>query len=303
MKSLFFWLSLLFGLVLPVGTARAELAVVSTTPDLASIARSIGGARVKVSALSLPSQDPHWVDARPHLALSLAKADLLLVTGADLEAGWLPTLLTGSRNGNVQRGAKGYLDCSTLVSLLEVPSGKVDRSMGDVHAQGNPHYMLDPTRVERVAVGIGKRLAELDPTGKSAYLEGTRRFVEELRAARAGWEKKLSKLRGRSVLAYHRSLSYLADWLGLRVVDHLEPRPGIPPNPRHIAHVIEIGKSERVVLVLQEAWFPSNAAKVVADKLGVELVVLATMPKLDRGDSYVANMNRLVSALAALGGP
>lgn len=303
MKSLFFWLSLLFGLVLPVGTARAELAVVSTTPDLASIARSIGGARVKVSALSLPSQDPHWVDARPHLALSLAKADLLLVTGADLEAGWLPTLLTGSRNGNVQRGAKGYLDCSTLVSLLEVPSGKVDRSMGDVHAQGNPHYMLDPTRVERVAVGIGKRLAELDPTGKSAYLEGTRRFVEELRAARAGWEKKLSKLRGRSVLAYHRSLSYLADWLGLRVVDHLEPRPGIPPNPRHIAHVIEIGKSERVVALLQEAWFPSNAAKVVADKLGVELVVLATMPKLDRGESYVANMNQLVSALAPLGGP
>jgi zinc/manganese transport system substrate-binding protein len=303
MKSLFFWLSLLLGLVLPMGIARAELAVVSTTPDLASIARSIGGARVKVSALSLPSQDPHWVDARPHLALSLAKADLLLVTGADLEAGWLPTLLTGSRNGNVQRGAKGYLDCSTLVSLLEVPSGKVDRSMGDVHAQGNPHYMLDPTRVERVAVGIGKRLAELDPTGKNAYLEGTRRFVEELRAARAGWEKKLSKLRGRSVLAYHRSLSYLADWLGLRVVDHLEPRPGIPPNPRHIAHVIEIGKSERVVAVLQEAWFPSNAAKVVADKLGVKLVVLATMPKLDRGDSYVANMNQLVSALAPLGGP
>jgi zinc/manganese transport system substrate-binding protein len=190
-----------------------------------------------------------------------------------------------------------------LVSLLEVPSGKVDRSMGDVHAQGNPHYMLDPARVERVAVGIGKRLAELDPAGKAAYLEGTRRFVNELRAARAEWEKKLSKLRGRSVLAYHRSLSYLADWVGLRVVDHLEPRPGIPPNPRHIAHVIEVGKGERVVGVLQEAWFPANAAKVVADKLGVKLVVLGTMPKFDRGDTYVANMNQLVSALAPLGGP
>lgn len=302
MKPLFFLLSLLLGLVLRTGTARAELAVVSTTPDLASLARSIGGARVKVSALSLPSQDPHWVDARPHLALSLSKADLLLVTGADLEAGWLPTLLTGSRNGKVQRGAKGYLDCSTLVSLLEVPSGKVDRSMGDVHAQGNPHYMLDPKRVERVAVGIGKRLSELDPEGKSAYLEGTRRFVDELRAARAGWEQKLSKLRGRSVLAYHRSLSYLADWLGLKVVDHLEPRPGIPPNPRHIAHVIEVGKSERVVGVLQESWFPRNAPKVVADKLGVKLVVLGTMPDFDRGDSYVTNMNQLVSALAPLGG-
>jgi len=302
MRTLFFWLSLWCGLVLQAGAAHAELAVVGTTPDLASIARSIGGGRVKVSALSLPSQDPHWVDARPHLALALAKADLLLITGADLEAGWLSTLLTGSRNGNIQRGAKGYLDCSTLVSLLEVPSGKVDRSMGDVHAQGNPHYMLDPKRVERVAVGIGKRLSELDPAGKSAYLEGTRRFVEELRAARTGWEQKLAKLRGRSVLAYHRSLSYLADWLGLRVVDHLEPRPGIPPNPRHIAHVIEIGKSERVIAVLQEAWFPQNAPKVVADKLGVKLVVLGTMPRFDRGDSYVTNMNQLVSALAPLGG-
>ncbi len=301
MKSLIFWLSLLGALALPV-PARAELGVVATTPDLASVARSIGGGRVKVSALSLPSQDPHWVDARPHLALALAKAELLLVTGAELEAGWLPTLLTGSRNGKIQRGASGYLDCSTLVSLLEVPSGKVDRSQGDVHAQGNPHYLLDPVRVERVAVGIGKRLAELDPAGKSDYLAGTRRFVDELRAARAQWEKKLAKLRGRSVLAYHRSLSYLAAWLGLRIVDHLEPRPGIPPNPRHIAHVIAVGKSERVVSVLQEAWFPSNAAKVVADKLGVKLVVLGTMPNFDRGDSYVDNMNRLVSALAALGG-
>src|SRR5687768_11602223 len=157
MKPLLLWLSLLLGLVLPTGIAHAELAVIATTPDLASVARSIGGDRVQVSALSLSTQDPHWVDARPHLALALSKADVLLVTGADLEAGWLPTLLTGSRNGKIQRGAPGHLDCSTLVSLLEIPSGKLDRSMGDVHAQGNPHYTLDPRRAERVAVGIGKR--------------------------------------------------------------------------------------------------------------------------------------------------
>jgi zinc/manganese transport system substrate-binding protein len=302
MKPALTLVSLLFLLLCRTAPARAELAVVSTTPDLASIARSVGGSRVKVTALALSTQDPHWVDARPHLALALSKADLLLVTGADLEAGWLPTLLTGSRNGKIQRGAAGHLDCSTLVSLLEVPSGKVDRSMGDVHSQGNPHYTLDPRRAERVAVGIGKRLSELDPAGRSTYLEGARRFVDELRKARAGWEQKLTKLRGRSVLAYHRSLSYLTDWLGLAVVDHLEPRPGIPPNPRHIAHVIEVGKASRVVAVLQEAWFPKNASSVVADKLGVKLIVLSTMPNFDRGDSYVSGMNALVSALTALGG-
>jgi zinc/manganese transport system substrate-binding protein len=303
MKRVAVLLLFLFAFVLGPRTAEAAIAVVTSTPDLASIAKAVGGDRVRVTALALSTQDPHWVDARPHLALALAKADLLLVTGADLEVGWLPPLLTGSRNGNVQRGARGYLDCSTLVALLEVPSGKVDRSQGDVHPQGNPHYTLDPRRVERVAVGIGKRLSELDPAGRAVYLEGTRRFVDDLRAARSIWEGKLAKLKGRSVLAYHRSLSYLADWLGLVVVDHLEPRPGIPPNPRHIAHVIEVGKTQKVVGVLQETWFPKNASGVVADKLKKPLVVLSTLPDPAKGESYIARMNAIVQALRRLETP
>jgi zinc/manganese transport system substrate-binding protein len=124
------------------------------------------------------------------------------------------------------------LDCSTLVDLLERPATKVDRSMGDIHPTGNPHYLLDPRAAERVAVGIGKRLSELDPDGSAAYLEQTKRFLGNLRSARAGWEKRLEKLRGRKVLAYHRSLAYLANWTGLDVVDHIESKPGVPPDPR-----------------------------------------------------------------------
>jgi zinc/manganese transport system substrate-binding protein len=283
--------------LLATARVRAEVAVVATTPDLASVARAVGGNRVKVIAMSLPTQDPHWVDAKPSLALALAKSDLLVLTGAELEIGWLPALLTGSRNGNIQPGARGYLDASTFVDLLEVPTGKIDRSMGDIHASGNPHYMLDPRRVERVAVGIGKRLADIDPEGRGAYLEGTRRFVAELRAARARWEKTLAKLRGTKVVTYHRSLSYLADWLGLVVVEHLEPRPGIPPSPRHVAHVIAVGQQQGVNFVLHESWYPTNTSSVAATKLGARLVTIPGMPDFQRGQSYIGFLDAVLQKL------
>lgn len=297
-------LTLLFALTsLFAARARAEIAVVATTPDLASVVQAVGGKRVKVTALALHTQDPHWVDAKPSLALALAKADLLVLTGADLEVGWLPALLTGSRNGNIQRGARGYLDASTLVDLLEVPAGKIDRSMGDVHPHGNPHFMFDPRRVERVAVGIGKRLSEIDPGGRAAYLEGARDFVSALRAARARWEPTLAKLRGARVVTYHRSLSYLADYLGLVVVENLEPRPGIPPSPRHVAHVIAVGHERGVSLVIQESWFPTNASEVAASKIGARLITIPGMPDFRAGQSYIAFLGAVFEKLGGKAAP
>jgi zinc/manganese transport system substrate-binding protein len=296
MKYPLFSVVLAFLLVL-APRARADVAIVATTPDLASVARAVGGSRVKVTALALHTQDPHWVDAKPSLALALAKADLLVLTGADLEIGWLPALLTGSRNGKVQPGSPGYLDASTLVDLLDAPAGKVDRSMGDVHPQGNPHYMLDPRRAERVAVGIGKRLAEIDPEGRAAYLEGSRRFVSDLREARERWKPALDRLRGKKIVAYHRSLTYLADWLGLDVVEHLEPRPGIPPSPRHVAHVIAVGREQGVSLVVHESWFPTNTSNVAADKIGARLATIPGMPDFRGGQSYVAFLGALLAKL------
>jgi zinc/manganese transport system substrate-binding protein len=288
--------TLLLAMLLPV-SAHAELRVVTSTPDLAAIASAVGGARVKVKALALPTQDPHWVDARPNLALELSKADLLLAVGAELEIGWLPTLQVGSRNGKVQKGAPGYLECSDLVDLLERPAGKVDRSMGDIHPTGNPHYMLDPRLVEKVAVGVARRMSELDPEGKSAYLEQATRFVKELRAARAKWEERLKEARGREIVTYHRSLIYLANWLGLSLVDEVESRPGVPPNPSHVAELIAKAKQRKLRAIVQESYYPTNTSELIAQKVGAKVVRLPGGTNFQSGQTYIAFMNQVVSAL------
>ena len=295
-----FLLGLLVFLV-PI-SASAKLEVVATTPDLAVIARDVGGPDAHVLALALATQDPHFVDAKPHLALALSKADLLLLTGAGLEAGWLPTLLTGSRNPDIQAGGAGYLDCSSLVSMLDVPATAIDRSNGDIHPQGNPHYSYDPRRVEALMVGIGKRMAELDPAHKSGYFARTKSLLEGLRAARARWEARLAKARGQKIIAYHRSLPYLADWLGVEVVEHVEPKPGIPPNPSHIAHVLERARADKVRAIVQQAYYPSGTSKLIADKAGAIFVQIPGYPDFARGQSYTAYMDDVVAKLAkALG--
>lgn len=278
-------------------TAAAPFRVVTTTPDLAAVASAIGGDRVHVRSLSAPTEDPHWVAPKPSLALELSNAELLIAVGAELEVGWLPTLQVGSRNGKVQKGSRGYLECSELVTLLEVPRGKVDRSQGDLHPSGNPHYMLDPRAVERVAVGIGKRLAELDPPGHAVYLERTKQFVAGLRGARARWEEQLASLRGRSVITYHRSLRYLADWLGLVVVDHLEPKPGVSPSPSHVAAVIRRAQERKVRLLVQERHHPTNTSELVAKKSGATLVRIPGTARFP-AQTYVAFMDEIVKALA-----
>jgi zinc/manganese transport system substrate-binding protein len=288
-------LSALFGFAAP---AHAELTIVASTPDLANVAAAVGKGRVHVTALALATQDPHWVDARPNLVLELSHADLLVSVGAELEVGWLPTLQVGSRNGKIQRGSPGFLECSSLVELLERPEGKVDRSMGDIHPGGNPHYMLDPRQVERVAVGVGKRLAELDPDGRAAYLQNTKEFVTALREARARWEKQLAPVRGKEVVTFHKSLSYLADWLGLVVADNVEPKPGIPPNPHHVAEIIGHAKQHPFKAILQESWYPSSTSELIAKEAGATLVRLPGASDFQNGQSYIAFMDKLVSLLA-----
>jgi len=298
LSSLFF-----FALALLVPhSAFAKLEVVATTPDLGAIAREVGGPDVHVIAMALPTQDPHFVDAKPHLALALSKANLLVLTGAGLEVGWLPTLLTGSRNPDIQAGSPGYLDCSSLVALLEVPTVQVDRSQGDIHPQGNPHFSYDPRRVETLAVGLGKRLAELDPAHKPGYFARTKAFVDALNAARARWEARLSKARGQKIIAYHNSLVYLTDWLGLEVVEHIEPKPGIPPNPSHVAHVLEVAKASHVRAIVQQSFYPSGTSKLIADKAGATFLQFPGYPDFAAAQSYSQYMDDLVGKLAkALG--
>ncbi|MCK6545632.1 metal ABC transporter substrate-binding protein [Myxococcota bacterium] len=279
--------------------ARADLTVVATVSDLAAIARDVGGDHVKVTSLALPTQDPHFVDARPHLALELSRADLLLTVGLDLEIGWLPTLLTGSRNGRIQTGGAGFLDCSTLVDVLDVPAHKVDRSMGDVHPGGNPHYLYDPRAGAKVADGIAKKMAELDPSNAALYAKNAAALLARLDAARAKAETDLASLRGAKLVAQHKTLSYLSQWLGFTVVEHIEPRPGIPPSPSHVARVLTVAKAAGARAVVVEAYYPETTAKLVAERAGVPLVKLPGGADVKGGESYVARIERLAAALAA----
>jgi zinc/manganese transport system substrate-binding protein len=298
-------LVLLFALVLlAFGTkAEAKLNIVTTTADLASVAKEIGGERVDVMAIALATQDPHFVDARPHLALELAKADLLLSVGLSLEVGWLPTLLTGSRNAKIQPGAPGHLDCSELIKPLEVVAGKVDRSHGDIHPGGNPHYMFDPRQAARVAKGVAERLVRLDPAGRETYKKNAIEFIRKLGKATKRWQARLARLRASKVIAYHRSFPYLADWVGLRIIEHVEPRPGIPPNPRHVAHVVQVAKQSGARALLQESFYPAKTSQLIAQRAGLELVRLPAAPDFQNGESYIAHMNRVVELLAkACGG-
>ncbi len=278
-------------------SAAADLKIVTTTSDLAAVAKEVGGDLVDVTPMALHTQDPHFVDARPHLALALSRADLLIAVGLGLEVGWLPTLQTGARNGDIQTGGRGFLDVSRHVDLLDVPRGRVDRSEGDIHPGGNPHFMLDPRRVERIARVIGRKMAELDPSHAAEYGQGAERFVQRLAAARRGWERRLASLRGTDVIAYHKSFPYLADWLGFEVVSHVEPRPGIPPNPRHVARVLVAARQHHVKIVLQESFYPESTSELVAERAGARLVRVPGGPDFRAGESYRDFMERVVRML------
>lgn len=290
--------SLFFGFLLAcLGLAHAApVQVVTTVPELAVLVREVGGERVQVTALALPTQDPHFVDARPNLALALSRADLLVVVGLELEVGWMPVLIQGARNPRIQPGAPGFLDASTAVTVLERATGQVDRSQGDVHGAGNPHYLLHPRNGPRVAAALAAALTRCDPAGAEVYRARLAEFEAHAAAAIHAWELRLAGLRGREVLQYHRSFVYLADWTGLRLAGEVEPKPGVPPTAGHLAQVIQ--RSGDVVGVLAETWF-ANKAGLVAEHLGVPLVTVGG-PAAD--ESWFEHWEALVAGLAVLGG-
>lgn len=282
---------------LAAAPARAELKVVATLPDLAALAKAVGGDKVEVTALALPTQDPHFVDAKPNLALALNRADLLIAIGLGLEIGWLPTLQIGARNARIQTGNTGYLDASQFVRLLEVPAVPVDRSQGDVHPGGNPHYLYDPRQALAVAKGIAARMQQLDPKNSATYQANLATFTTELEKARTGWEQRLTGLRGAPVIAYHRTTAYLADWLGFTPIAFLEPKPGIPPNPSHVAQVLALGKAKKARLVLREDYYPEGTARLVASKIPAPVIVLPGGTNFRGGQTYLQHVEEVVGKL------
>ena len=283
------------------GTARAEpIRVVTSIETFADLARAVGGGHVNVESLARGYQDPHFVEAKPNLLVPLSKADLLIYAGLDLEIGWLPPLVQGSRNPRIQAGAKGNLDASTAIDVLDVPAGKVDCSQGDIHPRGNPHYWLPPVNALKVAKEIAARLKELDPNHGADYDANLQTFGGLLKNKSAEWSRKAASLRGLKVVPYHKSWTYVSDWLGLRELGYVELKPGIQPDPKHLAELILRMKSESVRVLMIESFYNRGIAGQAADAAGARLLVLPSdvgaTPKIR---SYPDLVDAVLDALVA----
>ena len=283
--------------------AAAQLKVVATTPDLASVAREIGGDRVNVVALAKPTEDPHFVDAKPSFIVTLNRADALVEGGAELELGWLPPLLENSRNSRVAAGAPGRIVASEGIRLLEIPTS-FDRSKGDIHSLGNPHYMIDPAAAKIVAGNIARHFAQLDPKNAATYNANLAKFVSRIDAKLAEWQKELAPYRGAKIVTYHRDFIYFAQRFGLTIVDELEPKPGISPSPAHLAQVIGEMKRTNAKIILVQPFQNRKTAETVARQTGATVIDAPQQPgAASNTSSYFDNMDNLVHAIAvALGG-
>jgi zinc/manganese transport system substrate-binding protein len=275
-----------------------KLNVVATTPDLAALARAIGGDAVDVKALAKPTEDPHFVDAKPSHIVTLNRADVLIEGGAELEVGWLPPLLESARNDKIGAGAPGRISASEGVTLLEVPS-TLDRSMGDVHALGNPHFMIDPVNVKLIVNQIAEHLAQVDPPNAALYKASLQKFDATLDAKLADWKKQLAPYRGAKIVTYHNDFVYLAERFDLEVIETLEPKPGIAPSPAHLAKVISKMKAEHARLILVQPFQNRKTAETVARQTdGVVLDIPQQPGAIPNTDTYFDLMDYIVHTLA-----
>lgn len=270
MKRRMPWLALLALLALP---AQAALNVFACEPEWASLVRELGGDRVSVYAATHALQDPHRIEARPSLVARARSARLVVCTGAELEAGWLPAVLRESGNAEVQPGRPGYFEAAAQVVRIDVPA-RLDRAEGDVHAAGNPHVQLDPRNLLAVAAPLAKRLAELDAANGEHYAASHKAFAERMRSAIARWEQEAAPLKGARVVTQHKSFSYLLGWLGMVETATIEPKPGIEPTTAHLAGLLERIKAQPPRLILRTPYDSPRPSAWLAERAGVPAVML-----------------------------
>ena len=289
----------LIAVTMLTATANAKLNVVSTLPDLAALAREIGGDKVDVTAMAKPTEDPHFVDARPSFVVQLRTADVLIDGGAELEIGWLPPLLQNARNAKLDVGKPGRVQASEGIRLMNVPAN-VTRAAGDVHALGNPHFMVDPIIAKAVAQHIARSFSALDAPNAAFYEANSKKFEATINAKLQEWGTALLPFKGQKVVAYHDSWPYFAHRFGVDIDIFLEPKPGIPPSPSHLAEVIAQIKAQKVKAIIVEPFHDRKIAEKVASSTGAKVVEFAQYPGAFSGtESYVKLMDTLVSRLAA----
>jgi len=273
-------------------TARAAgpLNVVTTTEDLAAIAREVGGEKIKAESLSRGYQDPHFVEAKPSFVLKLNKADLLIAVGRELEIGWLPPLITQSRNARIQPGGDRYLDASLTARILEIPTGQITRAMGDVHPAGNPHYWLDPENGKRIAKAIEGKLAAITPGDAAYFAQHEEDFEKRVSDGEKRWLAMMAPYKGTKVVTYHRSWPNFAERFGLDVIGYVEPKPGIPPSPSHTLEVIQAMKRQNVKIILVEPYFDTKTPNSIARETGAKVLV---MPPSVGGEKEITDYIKL----------
>ena len=269
------FLSLLFMLGWATA-AHAKLNIVASTPDVGSIAKEIGKDKIEVMSIAKPTEDPHFVDAKPSFIVKLNKADMLIDGGLHLEIGWLPNLVVGARNKKILAGENGYLVASVGVPIIEVPT-TADRAMGDVHPMGNPHFMIDPLNGKIVAIHICERLCQIDAANCAYYKDNLKDFTKRLDQKFSEWQKTLEPFRGTKIVTYHKTFPYFAKRFNLNVIGTLEPKPGIPPSPTHINNLIPTMKNEGVKLILIEQFRERKVAEFVAAQTEAKVVIVPIM--------------------------
>jgi ABC-type Zn uptake system ZnuABC Zn-binding protein ZnuA len=280
--------------------AAAALQVVTTTADLGALAEEIGGDRVSVTALAKGYQDPHFVDPKPSFILAVSRADLLVVIGRELEIGWLPPLINSSRNAKIQTGARGYLDASLNVKILEIPTGQITRAMGDVHPSGNPHYWLEPDNGRRIAQAIRDKLGELSPGDRAYFAQRYGDFDARLADAQKRWTGVMAPYKGTKIVTYHRSWPNFTDYFGLEVMGYVEPKPGVPPSPTHTLELIAEMKRQGARLILVEPYFDLKTAQSIANQVGGKVLVLApSVGGAKEASDYIKLFDYDINLLAA----
>ncbi|MFL6526705.1 MAG: metal ABC transporter substrate-binding protein [Chthoniobacterales bacterium] len=279
--------------------AHAKINVVATLPDFGALAREVGGDNVEVTVLAKPTEDPHFVDARPSFVVALRNGDVLIDGGAELEIGWLPPLLQNARNSKIEVGKPGRVQASQGIKLMGVPQ-QLTRAAGDVHALGNPHFSCDPIIAKAVAAHIAQAFAAVDPANAAAYQANEKKFEATINTKLQEWGTAMLPFKGQHVVAYHDSWPYFAHRFGVEIDVFLEPKPGIPPSPSHLAEVIEQMKAQHIKAIIVEPYHDRKIAEKVASATGAKVVDFAQFPGgLPDTDSYVKLIDKLIANLSA----
>jgi zinc/manganese transport system substrate-binding protein len=280
--------------------AAAALNIFACEPEWGSLAKELGGDRVQVYTATTALQDPHRIEARPSLIARARSADLVVCTGAELEIGWLPLVLTQSGNPKIRPEQPGYFEAARVVPLLEKPA-RIDRSLGDVHAAGNPHVHLDPRNIASIATALGERMAAIDAADAAYFRDRTKSFLERWREASARWEKQGQALKATPVIVHHKNLTYLIAWLGMREAGALEPKPGLPPSAAHLNELLQGLKRAPAKAVLRAAYNDPRPAEWLSGQAGIPAVMLPfTVGGTDQAKDLFSLYDDTLSRLLAM---